>query len=626
MSMQLRAVIPILSLLLIAGCGGGSGPAAPSTVTIGGTVTGLVGKLVLQNNAGDNLSVMANGAFTFATPLNKGVTYAVTILTQPPGPSCVVSSGSGAAMVNVTSVSVACTTDPATVFLPISASAVSDSTVSGATGLFVISSKSPGDPPIQITTEGIDFLALQAQYTLGAQGRASTGNPYALLYTTLNSPSGDHVWSLNLSGTSTLVPTQLSNLTIPYRPGGTAGPARYCRRLVVPKNLADPSSALLILGLPTDAGSLCGGSAAAIKWWLIHSSDGPTTDPVSLPALLGRTILPLYRPDGALAGFVAIDASNNLNFYPDETFTHPQLLLSNAAYFRFQQEIQSGPISTISADPTYSFLLVAPSLGASSTAVHRVDYSGSISADLYDLGGGNGSPLVDSGNLYFTELSGNLESVGRIPGDGGPMQILGSTSAQQSSWLPVLAGVSGSNLVFWGSTAQQQWHVQTLPAGTPGTFTTIASSNGVPVVSFASGDIFVTWANSLSSADSTQILDSTGNVLQASMPSSYFASLGAPAIQVRNVTDSGGGGVYVLDLSQPSSPTPVALKTVTGTAFNLPSGSEVVSFRQVTPTIGVAEGRTGGGLVYDLAKGVVVPVSIPNSNFWFLTDAATLDN
>ena len=52
MSMQLRAVIPILSLLLIAGCGGGGGPAAPSTVTIGGTVTGLVGKLVLQNNAG----------------------------------------------------------------------------------------------------------------------------------------------------------------------------------------------------------------------------------------------------------------------------------------------------------------------------------------------------------------------------------------------------------------------------------------------------------------------------------------------------------------------------------------------------------------------------------------------
>lgn len=137
-----------------------------------------------------------------------------------------------------------CTADPATVFLPICASAVSGGTAAGATGLFVISSKSPGDPPIQITTEGVSSFGLQAQYTLSAQGTASTGNPYALIYTTLNSSSGDHVWSLNLSATSTLVPTQLSNLTMPYYTthgqGGITS-VQYCKRLVIPKNLPIPA-------------------------------------------------------------------------------------------------------------------------------------------------------------------------------------------------------------------------------------------------------------------------------------------------------------------------------------------------------------------------------------------------
>ena len=143
----------------------------------------------------------------------------------------------------------------------------------------------------------------------------------------------------------------------------------------------------------------------------------------------------------------------------------------------------------------------------------------------------------------------------------------------------------------------------------------------------------MTWSHINTSMDygiqySTQILDGTGNVLQDSMPSSSFVSNGAPIIQVRNITDSsglGGGGVYFLDLSQPSSPAPVPLKTATGTAFNLPSGVESIFFIPVAPTIGVADGTappsggTTGALVYDLAKGVVVPVSMPNSIFSFFT-------
>lgn len=63
--------------------------------TIGGTVSGLSGTLVLQNNGGDDLSINADGAFTFATPLEKGATFEVAVLNNPPGQICSVSYGSG---------------------------------------------------------------------------------------------------------------------------------------------------------------------------------------------------------------------------------------------------------------------------------------------------------------------------------------------------------------------------------------------------------------------------------------------------------------------------------------------------------------------------------------------------
>jgi hypothetical protein len=90
--------------------GGGSTGTAP-TYSIGGTVSGLSGTVVLQNNAGPNLSVSANGAFTFGALLASGATYNVTVTSNPPGQTCTVGNGSGiVASANVTNVSVTCTT------------------------------------------------------------------------------------------------------------------------------------------------------------------------------------------------------------------------------------------------------------------------------------------------------------------------------------------------------------------------------------------------------------------------------------------------------------------------------------------------------------------------------------
>ena len=47
--------------------GSSGGDSAAVLYTVGGTVTGLVGTVVLQDNGGNNLSVSANGAFSFST-------------------------------------------------------------------------------------------------------------------------------------------------------------------------------------------------------------------------------------------------------------------------------------------------------------------------------------------------------------------------------------------------------------------------------------------------------------------------------------------------------------------------------------------------------------------------------
>jgi len=83
-------------------------------LSVGGTVTGLAGKgLVLQNNAGDDLLIAANGTFRFPALVAYGAGYAVTVKTQPGGPAQVCSvtdAGAPALTADVRNVKVVCST------------------------------------------------------------------------------------------------------------------------------------------------------------------------------------------------------------------------------------------------------------------------------------------------------------------------------------------------------------------------------------------------------------------------------------------------------------------------------------------------------------------------------------
>ena len=113
--MLANTIVAVGLVSVLASCGTSPG----YSYTIGGTVSGMVGSgMVLQNNGGDDLSISANGSFSFKTALTAETAYNITVKTQPANPSqtCTVSNGSGT--INgapVDNVVVNCVTGPTSV-------------------------------------------------------------------------------------------------------------------------------------------------------------------------------------------------------------------------------------------------------------------------------------------------------------------------------------------------------------------------------------------------------------------------------------------------------------------------------------------------------------------------------
>ncbi|MFL9889137.1 NHL repeat-containing protein [Paraburkholderia agricolaris] len=140
------ATVLVMSTLVLSACGGGgsgsggnqtpptvtppgSSPGTPgSSYTIGGSVSGLDSgrSLSVLDNGADTLSITANGAFTFATPVSFNKAYAVTVGSQPSWQNCSVGNDSGVATSNVTNVTISCVAGQARV------STFAGSTTSGA--------------------------------------------------------------------------------------------------------------------------------------------------------------------------------------------------------------------------------------------------------------------------------------------------------------------------------------------------------------------------------------------------------------------------------------------------------------------------------------------------------------
>ena len=163
-----------------------------ATYTVGGTIAGLTGTAVLENNAGNDLSTSTNGAFTFSTPLAQGSAYNVTVKTNPSGQVCTVTNPSGTiATANVTNVSITCVTTVVPTYTV-------GGTIAGLTGTAVLENNAGND--LSTSTNGAFTFS-----TALAQGSAYN-------VTVKTNPSGQVCTVTNPSGT--IATANVTNVSI----------------------------------------------------------------------------------------------------------------------------------------------------------------------------------------------------------------------------------------------------------------------------------------------------------------------------------------------------------------------------------------------------------------------------
>jgi len=171
-----------------------------NTYTIGGSISGLTGTVVLQNNAANDLSRTTNAAFTFAAPITHGGAYAVTVLTQPAGQTCTIGNGSGTATANVTNITVTCGAAPTYTL---------SGTITGSYGEGVTITRS-GTGTTTATTNAAGYYSftglLAGSYTLTPALAGYTYSPAAPVVavsadTTQNFTATSVITSYSISGT-----------------------------------------------------------------------------------------------------------------------------------------------------------------------------------------------------------------------------------------------------------------------------------------------------------------------------------------------------------------------------------------------------------------------------------------
>jgi len=165
--------------------------------TIGGTVTGLditSTGLILQNNGGDDLSITANGNYTFATEVDDGQTYTVTVLTNPtlPTQTCSLANATGPVSANVTNVDVTCATNTFTI-------------AGNITGI-------PGGETVTIQNNGGDDLLINADGAFIFNTPIADGTGYNI--TILTDPATAACSPSGGTGTGTVPGSNITNVTI----------------------------------------------------------------------------------------------------------------------------------------------------------------------------------------------------------------------------------------------------------------------------------------------------------------------------------------------------------------------------------------------------------------------------
>jgi hypothetical protein len=191
-SLFLRSCAALLCACGLAACGGSSG-----SLLLSGTITGLTQPNLVLTNGSENLAVAPVSltptpqTFSFVNLLNPGDGYNVTVTTQPLESICTVTDGVGNASTgNVTTVLVACVTNPYKL----------GGTVSGLTS---------GSVTLQ---NGNDFVTVSSNIPFAFQNLVAYGAPYGV--SVLTQPTSGQTCTVSGGATGFMVTGGVTNIQV----------------------------------------------------------------------------------------------------------------------------------------------------------------------------------------------------------------------------------------------------------------------------------------------------------------------------------------------------------------------------------------------------------------------------
>ena len=226
---------------------------SPTTLALGGTVTGLTGSgLILQDNGTDDLSIPAIATtFRFPAPIAYGGGYAVTVSAQPSGQTCSIANGASTATIDVANIVVSCA-DISTFTL--SAASSGSGAIAPAGSITVNRGSSQGFVATPSAGYGVH------QWLLDGTVAQVGGDVY-----TLSNVSANHTLQVTFAQT-TLTPS-VSALALAVGDTATNAALTGAARLVVISNTGSIAATNLSISYPTlpagtSASSTCGNTLA----------------------------------------------------------------------------------------------------------------------------------------------------------------------------------------------------------------------------------------------------------------------------------------------------------------------------------------------------------------------------
>ncbi len=200
----------------------GSGTVASANVTnvsvscgsgqkVNVTVNGLSGTgLVLQDNGTDTLPITQNGSTSFATALNVGQPYAVTVMAQPATPAqyCTVTGGSGTVSSSAINAVVACRTTGSSIYVTTtygsSNGVISHFNIDPATGLLNRDSryKTTAAQPLGVAQDSHFNAYVAYQDATTIESVTEDGNPLAIVHESAVTANGNATYALTLDPTA----------------------------------------------------------------------------------------------------------------------------------------------------------------------------------------------------------------------------------------------------------------------------------------------------------------------------------------------------------------------------------------------------------------------------------------